>query len=185
MSPNLACLQPRWSSLQPQMAEAATSLVEAPPAYSRSLHWRRRTAIRSLHWRRRTVIRAPRRTAVPCTGAAIQPFVPCTGAAVQSFALPGVQPFPALAPPHSHSRSPPPNARRFEPQQTLPGNQRAIGGMIPVVLHSNCSHWVDEKYRLCADIHGWDGAGTRVTAPRHHVTGSASVLERCMYDLPP
>ena len=40
--------------------------------------------------------------------------------------------------------------------EELPGNQRADGPLIPVALHSNCSRWVDEKYRICADCsEGW------------------------------
>lgn len=48
--------------------------------------------------------------------------------------------------------------------EALPGNQRAEGEMIPVRIHSNCSRWLDEPYRLCADVTGWDGQLEHVAA---------------------
>ena len=50
---------------------------------------------------------------------------------------------PRLAPMRPHS-------------EALQGNQRSVGPRIPVVLHSDCSKWIDAQYRLCANISGWD-----------------------------
>lgn len=43
-----------------------------------------------------------------------------------------------------------------QPTVALEGNQRRVGPMIPVELHSDCSKWIEAKYRLCANISGWD-----------------------------
>ena len=43
--------------------------------------------------------------------------------------------------------------------ELLPGNQRGEGPLIPVRLHRNCSHWVEERYRVCADVLSPDGLG--------------------------
>lgn len=40
------------------------------------------------------------------------------------------------------------------PSESLRGNQRAVGEMIPVRVHSNCSEWVEVRYRVCADVSG-------------------------------
>ena len=49
-----------------------------------------------------------------------------------------------------------------EHREDLPGNQRGDGDLIPVRLHADCSRWVEEQYRICADVsEGWgeDGVG--------------------------
>ena len=49
-----------------------------------------------------------------------------------------------------------------EHREDLPGNQRGDGDLIPVRLHADCSRWVEERYRICADVsEGWgeDGVG--------------------------
>ena len=38
--------------------------------------------------------------------------------------------------------------------ESLRGNQRAVGELIPIDLHSNCSEWVERRYRVCADVTG-------------------------------
>mmetsp|Transcript_14807 Transcript_14807/g.36937 ORF Transcript_14807/g.36937 Transcript_14807/m.36937 type:complete len:288 (-) Transcript_14807:175-1038(-) len=44
----------------------------------------------------------------------------------------------------------------------LEGVQRAIGNREPVHIHPNCSRWVDEKWRVCADLNEDE-------APRYNV----------------
>ena len=37
-----------------------------------------------------------------------------------------------------------------------PGNQRGDGPLLPVQIHNNCTRWVEERYRVCADVsEGW------------------------------
>ena len=39
-----------------------------------------------------------------------------------------------------------------EHNEALTGNQRGDGDLIPVQLHTDCSRWVEEQYRICADV---------------------------------
>mmetsp|Transcript_21877 Transcript_21877/g.62245 ORF Transcript_21877/g.62245 Transcript_21877/m.62245 type:complete len:379 (-) Transcript_21877:133-1269(-) len=40
------------------------------------------------------------------------------------------------------------------PRASLLGNQRPVGALIPLVTHTNCSEWVEPRYRVCADVSG-------------------------------
>jgi len=64
----------------------------------------------------------------------------------------------AAAPPSPDDGCDPFASAASAPNDDLRGNQRAVGEMIPVGIHSNCSEWVEKRYRICADVSGaWAG----------------------------